>query len=103
MRIALYSRETGAPVTLNRIAQGAEQRMTFRKKAIVVAAEQFFSDSKPLPDGMYFEDGEYWVMTIEGPLRVSPGDWIITGVNGEKYPCKPDIFKQTYEPELRLD
>jgi len=35
--------------------------------------------------------------TLEGQHRVSPGDWIITGVAGEKYPCKPHIFEQTYE------
>jgi hypothetical protein len=38
-----------------------------------------------------------WIKTLEGDHKVSPGDWIITGVKGEKYPCKPDIFEQTYE------
>lgn len=37
------------------------------------------------------------IETMEGPLHASPGDWIITGVHGEKYPCKPDIFEKTYE------
>ena len=32
------------------------------------------------------------------PMVASPGDYVITGVNGEKYPCKPDIFEKTYEP-----
>lgn len=36
--------------------------------------------------------------TLEGPLNVSAGDWIINGVAGEFYPCKPDIFEATYEP-----
>ena len=36
--------------------------------------------------------------TLEGPHIVTPGDWIITGVKGEHYPCKPDIFAETYEP-----
>lgn len=36
--------------------------------------------------------------TLEGAHIVCPGDWIITGVKGERYPCKPDIFEQTYEP-----
>ncbi len=40
-----------------------------------------------------------FVETLEGKMTVSPGDWIITGVKGEKYPCKPDIFEATYEPE----
>jgi hypothetical protein len=39
-----------------------------------------------------------WVDTLEGGLIVCPGDWIITGVKGEHYPCKPDIFAMTYEP-----
>lgn len=38
------------------------------------------------------------IPTLEGPHVVSPGDWIITGVQGERYPCKPDIFAATYEP-----
>ena len=38
------------------------------------------------------------IHTLEGVHRVSPGDWIIRGVKGEFYPCKPDIFEITYEP-----
>lgn len=43
-----------------------------------------------LPDGLE-------IITLEGPHRVSWGDWIIQGVRGEIYPCKPDIFEETYE------
>ena len=39
-----------------------------------------------------------YVETLEGGYIVCPGDWIITGVKGEHYPCKPDIFEMTYEP-----
>ena len=39
-----------------------------------------------------------WIDTLEAGHNVCPGDWIITGVKGERYPCKPDIFEQTYEP-----
>ena len=39
-----------------------------------------------------------WIDTLEGGHVVCPGDWIITGVKGEHYPCKPDIFEMTYEP-----
>lgn len=39
----------------------------------------------------------FMIRTLEGPLKVSSGDWIITGVKGERYPCKPDIFAATYE------
>ncbi len=37
------------------------------------------------------------IPTLEGEMRASPGDWIIRGVQGELYPCKPDIFEATYE------
>lgn len=38
-----------------------------------------------------------WIDTLEGGYIVCPGDFIITGVKGERYPCKPDIFKETYD------
>ncbi len=38
-----------------------------------------------------------WIDTLEGGHTVCPGDWIITGIKGEVYPCKPDIFEETYE------
>jgi len=40
-----------------------------------------------------------WIDTLEGGHIVCPGDWIITGVSNELYPCKPDIFQQTYDFE----
>ncbi len=48
-------------------------------------------------------DGEdIWVgltiLTLEGEMLAQPGDWVIKGVQGEFYPCKPDIFAETYEP-----
>ncbi|EEY34540.1 hypothetical protein [Pseudoleptotrichia goodfellowii] len=55
----------------------------FRKKTVIIEA--------------YQTDKEMIIQTLEGPLKASIGDWIITGVHGEKYPCKPDIFKKTYE------
>ena len=58
--------------------------MKFRKKPVVVEAYQ-------TKETVYIE-------TLEGTHRADPGDWIITGVKGEQYPCKPDIFGQTYEP-----
>jgi hypothetical protein len=39
------------------------------------------------------------IHTLEGTMTASPGDWVIKGVSGEFYPCKPDIFEATYEPE----
>ena len=41
-----------------------------------------------------------WIDTLEGGHTVCPGDWIITGVKGERYPCKPDIFVATYGRDL---
>jgi len=92
----------------------------FRKKPVVIEAEQFIPD-QPIPDGMKLWPDENGVQprdmsfgfieTLEGRMHVQAGDWIITGVKGEKYPCKPDIFKATYEavdtiygtPEQRLE
>lgn len=42
-------------------------------------------------------NGNVFIKTLEGTMEVTPGDYIIKGVNGEFYPCKPDIFKKTYE------
>lgn len=91
----------------------------YRKKPIVIEAEQCFFGRK-WPDkvrGKYIDpigklhycgfydafdgspgiDYKLVVSTLEGDMEVSNGDWIITGIKGEKYPCKPDIFEQTYE------
>lgn len=43
------------------------------------------------------EPGGLMIRTLEGYLHASPGDWIIKGVKGEFYPCKPDVFEQIYE------
>ena len=48
-------------------------------------------------------DGTLSIGTLEGPHLVSWGDWIIRGVKGELYPCKPDIFEATYTPETKLE
>jgi hypothetical protein len=40
------------------------------------------------------------IFTLEGVMTADPGDWIIRGVRGELYPCKPDIFDATYEPVI---
>ena len=52
------------------------------------------------PDsGLYIDPatGDFMIRTLEGDMRVSYGDWIIRGIRGEFYPCKPDIFESTYE------
>jgi hypothetical protein len=79
----------------------------FRKRPIVIEAEQFTLDHK---DRVYNWVGcnKYAhsdidgnpvlvILTLEGAMTAALGDWIIKGVNGEYYPCKPDIFEKTYE------
>lgn len=50
----------------------------------------------PIPITAYQADKEMTIHTLEGDHHASIGDWIITEVNGEQYPCKPDIFAKTY-------
>lgn len=55
----------------------------YRKKTVVEA---------------YQTDKEQIIHTLEGDMKADVGDYIITGVDGEQYPCKPNIFEKTYEP-----
>ena len=55
---------------------------------------------KPVVIEAYQTDVEMDIDTLEGVMHASVGDYIITGVRGEKYPCKPDIFKETYDEVL---
>ena len=55
----------------------------FRKRPIVIQAVRVYHPIE--------------IETLEGTMRADIGDWIIKGINGELYPCKPDIFKKTYE------
>lgn len=86
--------------------------MKFRKKPVVIDAVQFTEemilDEQPLPKGVVMKSKsvgpgrKVWshrhvIETLEGEMQVNVGDWIITGVNGERYPCKPDIFEKTYD------
>ncbi|MFT8928477.1 MAG: hypothetical protein ABF969_03985 [Sporolactobacillus sp.] len=52
---------------------------------------------KPVVVDAYQTKVEKIIHTLEGEMKASPGDWIVTGVNGEQYPVKPDIFKKTYD------
>ena len=78
----------------------------FRKKPVVIEAIQLRGGEAPgeLAGDViagrvrYTEDGCVLIMTLEGSMRADPGDWIIRGVKGELYPCKPDVFAATYEP-----
>jgi hypothetical protein len=60
--------------------------------------EKKFRKYKKLPVIIeaYQTDEEVSIETLEGTMKANKGDWIIKGVNGEIYPCKPDIFEKTY-------
>ena len=80
----------------------------YRKKPVEIEATQWLKPGdhpavEDLPEHVARHqtgptDGLGWVPTLEGGHVVTPGDWIITGVKGENYPCKPDIFTATYDP-----
>jgi hypothetical protein len=86
--------------------------MIYRKKPVEVAAVRFDGENGPSlaewcggrwrteVKPSYRSDIAQWVdiPTLEGVMRASVGDWIIRGVHGEFYPCKPDIFAATYDP-----
>lgn len=69
----------------------------FIKKPIVIEAFQWFPNMGPQGGVEYHPDEGYHIPTPEGNMLVADGDWVITGVEGEKYPCKPYIFDKTYE------
>lgn len=99
--------------------------MKFRKRPLIIEAEQLTwqnwsricehagvgrlvdgkpegcfigSDGQPLRDGSSSEELGLLIPTLEGLMVARARDWIIRGVKGELYPCKPDIFEATYEP-----
>ena len=83
--------------------------MKYRKKPVVIEAMQYTGDNRfalmgwvhdeGLPPTVWrFEKGRFLIETREGDMEVSAGDWVICGVKGEYYPCKPDIFAATYDP-----
>lgn len=96
--------------------------MKFRKKPVVIEALPFdgcYSSARKILDWMHagwtdkrqpmFKPGNrdepnvMRIPTLEGDMTAQPGDWIIKGVKGEFYPCKPDIFAATYEPVPVMD
>lgn len=77
----------------------------FQKKPIRIQAVQFREVNLPWPDGVYYimptdirgpEPG-YYLDTLEGRMKVKDGDYIVTGVEGEKYCCDQRIFEKTYD------
>lgn len=86
------------------------KRMKYRKKPVVIEAIQFEDNSDRIIEIHEFMGGDtirvnyedkdnpyLKIETLEGIMKASVGDYIIKGVNGEFYPCKPDIFEKTYE------
>ena len=59
--------------------------------------DEWFSDIEDYRAHVLRNGNIFKVFTLEGTMKAKPGDWIIRGVNGEHYPCKPDIFEKTYE------
>lgn len=84
--------------------------MKFRKKPIIIDAIKWErtniqevidfmgKESYDFDNENSLEPEKVIIHTLEGDITASPGDWIIRGVSGELYPCKPDIFQKTYEP-----
>jgi hypothetical protein len=82
----------------------------FRKKPVVINATQWFPGveiegvvmKSPVIGGKGHGPihcpPQPYIETLEGDMAVSPGDWVITGVAGERYPCKDPIFRAAYEP-----
>ena len=80
----------------------------YRKKPVVIEARQIGNDCDEDLAIMRWAEGSasgideggkilFCIDTLEGRMAVEPGDWVIRGVKGEFYPCKPDIFEATYE------
>jgi hypothetical protein len=75
----------------------------YRKRPVVIEATQWFKVGdhpavfEHTQGGHVWVNGVHYIETREGRHTVSPGDFIITGIMGEFYPCKPDIFALTYE------
>lgn len=76
----------------------------FRKKPVVIEAIKVtplnIEEIERFVGGDFGKNdtGDNVIATLEGAMKISMGDYVIKGVNGEFYPCKPDIFEKTYEP-----
>ena len=77
----------------------------YRKKPVIVEAviwtgnniDEVKELAKNAVEHIIFVDNNLYIETLEGRMNVSVGDYVIKGIAGEFYPCKPDIFKETYE------
>jgi len=72
------------------------------KRPLVIKAIKWDGNEKTLnlirqqAEGVYIEDGNLIIPTLEGDMRANVGDYVIIGLRGESYPCKPDIFHKSY-------
>lgn len=76
--------------------------MKYRKKPVIIEAVQWngrneIDISNFIGGNLEMGDESLFIQTLEGKMETSVGDYIIKGVHGEFYPCKPDIFEETYE------
>jgi hypothetical protein len=86
--------------------------MKYKKKPVIIEAIQLLNNNSSIKECLKFiynvfitdddietvkNDKHIRIQTLEGDMKASFGDYIIKGVNGEFYPCKPDIFEKTYE------
>ena len=89
--------------------------MKYRKKPVVIDAEQYKEGMEDGFEERYIDHNHPnltfgiqasendtpvqvpYIKTLEGKHLITKGDWIITGIQGERYPCKPDIFNETYD------
>ncbi len=95
-------------VLLEREDERTRAMAKFRKKPVVIEAVQYTGKSACHKELLRVFGREFMevttsvpmlvVRTLEGDMRANVGDWIIKGIKGEFYPCKPDIFEATYEP-----
>lgn len=88
---------------IERVKETTPYLETVRKKPVEVKAIRYNGNNSwdiinaLRGSGIYEVNGVLQIPTLEGMMTAQPGDWIIRGVAGEVYPCKPDIFEQTYE------
>lgn len=113
-----FPKRTAFLKSFQRFKWNVMPKAKFRKKPVIIEASQLTPKSREeislwVNEGesgasanksglraWYYDsngDGELYIETLEGTMTASDGDWIIKGVKGEFYPCKPDIFKATYE------
>ena len=78
--------------------------MKFRKKPVIIEAVQWMGQNSGeiqkftgRDNSFISQEGKMMIKTLEGSLTATKNDWIIKGIRGEFYPCKPDIFEATYE------